>query len=68
MQYSLYRCPLSPMAKLTRRAELWDVLDLAEDRVLIVDLGPAAGRGDAALETWGKPLEDHALPDGPRII
>ena len=56
------------MAKLTRRAELWDVLDLAEDRVLIVDLGPAAGRGDAALETWGKPLEDHALPDGPRII
>ena len=68
LQYSLFRCTLTPMERLRMRADLWHLLDHSTDRILLVDLGPDEGRGKAALEAWGKPLADPASHDGTLII
>lgn len=68
LQYSLFRCTLSPSERLRLRTEVWDLIDHATDRILLIDLGPDDGRGRAALESWGKPLVDPAAHDGTLII
>ncbi len=68
VQFSVFRCKLSPTEKLTLRAELWDLLNLKDDRLLLLDLGPAEGRGDDAWEVWGKEMNDPANFDGPQIV
>jgi CRISPR-associated protein Cas2 len=55
MQYSVFRCELSPLELLSLKSSLWDVLNLEEDRVMIVNLGPINGRGDECIEYWGTP-------------
>lgn len=55
LQYSVFRCELSPIELQQLKEKLWPVLNLAEDRVMIVDLGPADGRGDECIEFWGDP-------------
>lgn len=54
LQYSVFRCELSPMQLHRLKEELWEILNLAEDRVMLVDLGPAGARGDECVEFWGK--------------
>jgi CRISPR-associated protein Cas2 len=68
VQYSIFRCGLSPTEKLTLRTELWDLLNLEEDRLLLLDLGPEDGRGLEAWETWGKEVVDPANFSGPQIV
>ena len=68
LQYSLFKCMLSPTTRVRLRTELWELLNLGEDRVLLVDLGPAGGRTADAMEVWGKPLDDPATSDGPQIV
>ena len=34
---------------------LWDILNWSHDRVMLIDLGPSGGRGDACIEYWGDP-------------
>ncbi|MFO0936393.1 MAG: hypothetical protein U0798_07785 [Gemmataceae bacterium] len=53
---------------MTLRAEFWDILNLKDDRLLLLDLGPAVGRGDDAWEVWGKEMDDPANFDGPQIV
>jgi len=63
LQYSVFRCELSPMELQKLKDVLWPILNLAEDRVMIVDLGPTKGRGDDCIEYWGDPRAtptDHA--------
>lgn len=55
MQYSVFRCELTDMELQRLKDLLWPVLNLAEDRVMIVDLGPIEGRGDQCIEFWGEP-------------
>lgn len=55
LQYSVFRCELSETELQKLKEVLWPILNLAEDRVMIVDLGPAAGRGDECVEFWGNP-------------
>lgn len=68
LQYSLFRCTLTPSERLRLRTEAWELIHHAEDRVLLIDLGPDDGRGRSALEFWGKPLGDPAEHDGTLII
>ena len=68
VQFSVFRCALSPTEKLTLRTELWDVLNLNEDRLLLLDLGPADASGTERWETWGNPLVDSANFDGPQVV
>lgn len=55
MQYSVFRCELTAMELQELKEQLWPTLNLREDRVMIVDLGPIAGRGDQCIEFWGNP-------------
>ena len=55
LQYSVFRCELSEIELHTLKAALWPTLNLSEDRVMIVNLGPAEGRGDGCIEYWGDP-------------
>lgn len=68
LQYSLFRCALTPGERLRLRSEIWDLIDHATDRMLLIDLGPDEGRGRSALESWGKPLEDPANHNGILIV
>ena len=54
LQYSVFRCELSPLQLHTLKEQLWEILNLEEDRVMLVDLGPAGARGDECVEFWGK--------------
>jgi len=55
LQYSVFRCELSEVELQTLKGTLWPLLNLAEDRVMIVNLGPTDGRGDECIEYWGSP-------------
>jgi CRISPR-associated protein Cas2 len=68
LQYSLFRCALTPSERLRMRSELWELIDHATDRILLIDLGPDDGRGRSSVEAWGKPLDDPASHDGILVI
>ena len=53
-QYSVFICDLSPKERVLLEEALAEVLNLKEDRALIVDLGPSEGRGRRSLTTLGK--------------
>ena len=55
VQYSVFRCELSDVELQKLKDTLWPLLNLAEDRIMIVNLGPIAGRGDDCIEYWGNP-------------
>lgn len=55
LQYSVFRCELSPTEKQLLKEALWDILNWGEDRVMLLDLGPVGARGDQCVEYWGEP-------------
>ena len=55
LQYSVFRCELSPTEKQIMQEALWEILNWAHDRVMVVDLGPVGARGDECVEFWGEP-------------
>lgn len=68
LQYSVFRCELDRMERVRFLEQLHDVLDLAEDRVMLADLGPAAGRAIERIEWLGKAPAEAAADDGARIV
>lgn len=68
LQYSVFHCRLTRAELILLKQELWDILNLAEDRLVIVDLGPQDGRGELALDIWGKALEDIPEANQPLIV
>lgn len=67
LQYSVFRCELTHVELHDLKERLVDVLNDAEDRVMIASLGPIEGRGDESIEFWGAPLT--LTPDrGPTIV
>ncbi len=52
-QYSVFICDLSPKERVLLEATLTEVLNLKEDRALIVDMGPSEGRGRKSYTTLG---------------
>lgn len=66
VQYSVFRCDLTPQERIEMIADLSEKIHHGEDQVLIVDLGPPAGRGKRCVEILGR---DTAAPtDGPLIV
>ncbi|MGH7718443.1 MAG: CRISPR-associated endonuclease Cas2 [Gemmatimonadaceae bacterium] len=53
LQYSVFQCDLSDVERLKLREAVSNIINHAEDRVLIVDLGPADGRAALAFECLG---------------
>ena len=56
-QYSVFICDLSPKERILLEAALTEILNLKEDRVLIVDMGSSDGRGRDNLTTLGNARE-----------
>ena len=54
VQYSVFLCNLSPKERVMLEEALTDVINMKEDRVMIVNLGPVDGRGDGSIATLGK--------------
>ena len=61
LQYSVFRCELSSMEKQDLKERLWEVLNFAEDRVMLANLGPVDGRGNTCIEHWGEPLSPEPV-------
>lgn len=55
VQYSVFRCELTDVELHRIQTALWSELNLNEDRIMVVDLGPIDGRGDTCIEYWGNP-------------
>ena len=56
-QYSVFICDLSPKERALLATALTEILNLKEDRVLIVDMGPSEGRGRESFTTMGNARE-----------
>jgi CRISPR-associated protein Cas2 len=59
LQYSVFICDLMPDELVRLRMALREHIHHAEDRVVLVNLGPAAGRAARAIEVLGR---QHLLP------
>lgn len=66
LQYSVFRCELSQLQLMTLKEGLWSILNLADDRVMVINLGPAGARGDECIEFWGTPRME--LPSRTAVI
>ena len=54
IQYSVFRCELSPRERIELIAALDPLIDHAADQVLLIDAGPADGRGADCVQSLGK--------------
>lgn len=54
LQYSVFLCHLSRAERLLMETALSGVVDLSEDTVHIIDLGPAAGSGLRRIRALGR--------------
>lgn len=53
VHYSVFRCYLTPKGRVEMVAALTELIDLSEDRVMIIDLGPVDGRVEDRIEFLG---------------
>lgn len=65
VQYSVFVCDLSPSGRVLLEQALTEILNLKEDRVLIVDAGPTEGRGRECFTTLGR---QTALPSRGAVV
>jgi CRISPR-associated protein Cas2 len=60
LQYSVFRCDLSSSERILMIEALSKVINHREDQVMLIDIGPADGRGRCSIETLGRAAEaDH---------
>ena len=60
LQYSVFACDLSRKERVLLEEALTEIINLNEDRVLIIDTGPCDGRGGGALKTLGRQIVPEA--------
>ena len=60
LQYSVFACDLSRKERVLLEEALTEIINLKEDRVLIIDTGPVHGRGSETLRTLGRQLKPEA--------
>jgi CRISPR-associated protein Cas2 len=56
LQYSVFRCDLSPSERILLLEALTPLIHHREDQVMLINLGPADARGVESIETLGKAL------------
>lgn len=54
LQYSVFECDLTAPDKLRMESRLKEVMNLVEDQVLFIELGPAAQRGERTISAIGQ--------------
>ena len=60
LQYSVFACDLSRKERVLLEEALTEIINMKEDRVLIIDTGPSDGRGEGALRTLGRQIVPEA--------
>ena len=53
LHYSVFRCDLTPKGRVEMVAALTDLIKQNEDRIMIIDLGPAEGSVEKRIEFLG---------------
>lgn len=56
LQYSVFCCDLSAAERIMLIADLSLIINHREDQVMLIDIGPAEGRGRQSIETVGRAL------------
>ena len=57
LQYSVFACDLSPKERIIMDEALTEIINLQEKRILIINPGPAEGRGATAIQSLGRQLQ-----------
>lgn len=57
LQYSVFACDLSAKERVLLEEALREIIDVKEDRVLIIDIGPVEGRGAGVVRTLGRQVQ-----------
>lgn len=65
IQFSVFRCELSPRELVELRSKLVFLIHHDEDQVLFVDVGPVEGRGGTSIRAIGKV---YAAPERQAIV
>lgn len=65
LQYSVFVLVASDTQVARLRGELDTIIEAADDQILFVDIGPADGRGEAAVSALGRPVE---LPNRRAVV
>ena len=60
IQYSVFACDLSRKERVLLEEALTQIINLKEDRVLIIDTGPIQGRASETLTTLGRQLKPES--------
>ena len=61
LQYSVFCCDLSGSARIMLIAALSEIIDHRQDQVMLIDIGPADGRGTQSIETVGRAMRKDRL-------
>lgn len=61
LQYSVFCCDLSASQRVMLIAAMSEIIDHREDQVMLIDIGPADGRGGQSIETVGKRMKRERL-------
>ena len=61
LQYSVFCCDLSASSRIMLVADLSEIIDHRQDQVMLIDIGPADGRGTQSIETVGRRMKKERL-------
>lgn len=61
LQYSVFCCDLTPSSRIMLIADVSEIIDHREDQVMLIDIGPADGRGGQSIKTVGKAMKKERL-------
>jgi len=65
LQYSVFECDLTDAEKADMEARLREVMNLKDDQVLFIDLGPVAYRSERAITALG---QSYSKVDAPCFV
>lgn len=57
LQYSVFRCDLSPAERVLLIESLTQVINHREDQIMLINLGPRDGHVQERIETLGRALD-----------
>ncbi len=66
LQLSVFQCDLTQMARVEMQAALEEIIHHQEDKVLIIDLGPAEARPVKSMQALGR--QKGVVKRGPVIV
>jgi CRISPR-associated protein Cas2 len=57
LQYSVFQCDLSASERVLLIEALMPIINHREDQIMLINIGPADGRGSESIEALGRRME-----------